>query len=271
MNKLAKDSFGEDYLCKYKWDYDCFVQCGDEGLVLSNNNDYFTAFFEAFPKSPNTFIRGEGNTIEEAEEKAWSQLQRYKECKNHEYERNGYTNGSGFCKHCGLFKSHAFEPSTKCKKCNKPTAYTCDINNEWYCEEHKDLIPNELLNNYQLRKRIEHKRMNLTKVDDIINLKDIDDNVREFMIFLFNQEGEIDISNIGRYSYSESMIKSNRLIKRNKFISFEEKVFNNDTYYCIIISELDKETKKSNGRFIKLFSPCNNYFKTVIEAFNHKK
>lgn len=269
MTKLARNSFGEDYKCKYKWD-DCSVQCGDDGLVLDDNEDYFTAFFEAFPKNPKTFIRGEGNTIEEAEEKAWEQLQKYKNCKNHEFERNGYTNGSGFCKHCGLFKSHAFEPSTNCNICGKPTAYTCNINNEWYCEEHKDLIPDELLNSYQLRKRIQHRRMNLTKLEDILNLKDIDNNVKDFMIYLFNQEGKTDISNIGRYCYSESIIKLNRLIRKSKITSFEKKIFNNNTYYCIILTELDKNTKISNGKFIKLFSPCNDYFNTVIEAFNHK-
>lgn len=92
--KTARQSFGQPYSCKKPWDDDIFVQCGGNGIVLSqtdfqkilsdpkesldtlkaiageptNKKHYRTAFFEAFPKKPNCFLRGEGKTIEEAEE-----------------------------------------------------------------------------------------------------------------------------------------------------------------------------------------------------------
>jgi len=158
--KTARKSFGAPYECKQAWNEDCFVQCGDIGIVLSGDmqncfesknplkhisehTSYTTAFFEAFPNNPKTFIRGEGKTIVEAEMVAWNKLQKYLACENHEFERRNYTNGAGFCKHCGLFKSKAFEPSTKCCICGVPTYYTIDKKDNWYCKDHKKSIPEE--------------------------------------------------------------------------------------------------------------------------------
>ena len=148
--KLARNSFGNPYECKKDWPDNCGVQCGSNGIVLFKKGNYRTAFFEAFPKNPSTFIRGEGSTIEEAEESAWQQYERYNHCEKHEFERRGYTNGSGFCKHCGLFQSKIFKPLTTCQICGKPTNYTCDKENNFYCREHKDDIPEELLDDYRI-------------------------------------------------------------------------------------------------------------------------
>jgi hypothetical protein len=95
------------------WPDDCYVQWGDRGLVLrerENGGSYATAFFESFPEDPKTFIRGEGATVEAAERSAFAKFERYRACSGHELERRGYTNGAGFCKHCGLFVSNAFDP-----------------------------------------------------------------------------------------------------------------------------------------------------------------
>ena len=178
--KKAKKSFGKPYDCKKDWPDDCFVQCGDLGVVfgagslektfesenpiqelkenLKDEKTYTTAFFEAFPKKPSTFIRGEGKNIEEAENNAWEQLQKYLVCKNHEFERRNYKNGAGFCKHCGLFNSKAFEPLTECCICGKPTNYSCDNKELWYCEEHDDQMPEE--NKTWWRKHKEKKMTN---------------------------------------------------------------------------------------------------------------
>ena len=95
------------------WPDDCYVQWGSVGVVLREaeyGGSYWTAFFESFPTDPKTFIRGEGETVQVAEAKAYQAFQRYRACNGHEFERRNYTNGAGFCKHCGLFKSQAFEP-----------------------------------------------------------------------------------------------------------------------------------------------------------------
>ncbi len=165
--KLARRAFGKDYKCIQPWPEDCFVQCGDDGLVISKpmqgvlesenplkeaveNTSYTTAFFEAFPNNPNTFIRGEGPTVEDAEKSAWDKLQKYMTCKGHIFERRKYTNGAGFCKHCGLFNSKAFEPTTRCCICDLPTWYSMDMNNFHYCKEHVELMPEHAKSQLQL-------------------------------------------------------------------------------------------------------------------------
>jgi hypothetical protein len=116
------------------------VQWGAKGVVISAKGNYATAFFEAFPNDPATFIRGEGATVAEAEEKALARWRRHKACAGHEFERRGYRNGAGVCKHCGLFNSDAFEPEERCTVCGCPTYYTYGTDAEgvahWYCEEH---------------------------------------------------------------------------------------------------------------------------------------
>lgn len=103
--------YGHNPVCS--WPEDCFIQWGGQGLVFRHEKEggcYTTAFFEAFPNDPKTFIRGEGASIEEAEKSAFKQFEHFRACPGHEFERRNYTNGAGFCKHCGLFKSDAFEP-----------------------------------------------------------------------------------------------------------------------------------------------------------------
>ena len=117
---IAKKGFGGEYECQQVWPEDTFVQCGDSGLVLGNdkNEPYITAFFEAFPKNPSTFIRGEGKDLPEAELKAFEKFQKIKGCDEHVYTRHG-TSEHAKCTKCGLFTSHHFEPTQNCSVCSK--------------------------------------------------------------------------------------------------------------------------------------------------------
>lgn len=101
------------------WPEDCMVQWGDNGMVLDNlekaltlgekpNIVRYTAFFEAFPTDPDTFIRGEGKSVSEAEMKAFKCFEKQKNCQEHEFEKRGYKNGCGICRKCGLFMSSIF-------------------------------------------------------------------------------------------------------------------------------------------------------------------
>ena len=126
------------------WEDDCYVQWGGHGLVASTTkaeNSYTTAFFEAFPKNPNTFIRGEGLDIASAELDAWEKYQRLKECDKHDFRRGRHRNGGGTCSKCGMFSGQVFEPLDTCVICGAPTFYTSDKYRRWYCEEHADMIP----------------------------------------------------------------------------------------------------------------------------------
>lgn len=102
------------YVPRYDWD-GCKIQWGAKGVVVGRDEQgsvttYETAFFEVFPESPSTFLRGEGDSIDEAEAQVWGRYQMILECEEHLITRRGYKNGAGFCKNCGLFFSSVFRP-----------------------------------------------------------------------------------------------------------------------------------------------------------------
>lgn len=168
-----------DYDSKYEWK-DCFCQGGTSGIVLpkgsfskvlgdkpleglaegmDSEESYITAFFEAFPKSPSCFLRGEGSTIEKAEEDCWKRYQKVRNCK-HEMERRDRTDGYAYCKHCS-YSSTVFEPLTKCCKCG----YTTDHKGNYYCKKHGVTKPkNPNPSRWEIDdKRLPRKRKKLLK------------------------------------------------------------------------------------------------------------
>ncbi|KQO98779.1 hypothetical protein ASF30_12005 [Leifsonia sp. Leaf264] len=115
------------------------VQGGGHGIVFRRDGGsaYNTAFVEAFPEG--TFIRGEGATIEEAEDAAWAKYQQYVSCPTHEWEPRGYVNGAGFCKHCNQFGSKVFTPEQlglHCHVCGIPT-YWSSAGGKFFCPDHE--------------------------------------------------------------------------------------------------------------------------------------
>lgn len=91
------------------------------------------------PENAATMLGADGITFEECEEKCWEKYQEYQRCQ-HTFTRESpdgghYTNGAGFCKHCGMFKSQAFEPETVCTSCGKHANLFSTLNDEWLCED----------------------------------------------------------------------------------------------------------------------------------------
>lgn len=138
----AKKGFGGTYECQQNWPEDTYVQCGDSGLVYGGARSYITAFFEAFPKDPKTFIRGEGESLEAAELAAFNKLLKYKACDGHVYAKMDNSE-HGDCTKCGLFTSHCFPPAHQCHVCQKQNInYTIDYV-DYYCREHfLEQLPN---------------------------------------------------------------------------------------------------------------------------------
>ena len=161
MKKLASVSsfsiargVSEVFECQYDWPEDCYCQCGDMGVVIQPHGDsYYTAFFEAFPRDPNTFIRGEGATMLAAEESAWRQYQQFSACPGHEFEARGYENGGGLCKHCGMFGSQVIAPFHPCANCGALTWHARDNQERFWCEACYPDMPKELWTD--LRKLLE--------------------------------------------------------------------------------------------------------------------
>lgn len=137
----ASKSWGGDYDCQQAWPENTYLQCGDSGLVVGKGkkDSYITAFFEAFPKDPSTFIRGEGKDLEEAELNAFNKYLKIKACDKHDYTRHG-TSEHANCLKCGLFTSHHFKPLQTCSCCGKEGVnyFTgdSDLNITYWCMEH---------------------------------------------------------------------------------------------------------------------------------------
>lgn len=130
--KYARNSCGSPYLCRHPWP-DCTIQCG--------GSEKFGFFFEAFPRNPDTMLRGDSKaSLEDAEDRAWAQHQRHQACPlshtdPNNFERREYRNGVGFCRQCGFCSTSIFEPAETCVACGKATYYTQDRLGQWYCPE----------------------------------------------------------------------------------------------------------------------------------------
>ena len=150
---------------RYPWPEDCSIQGGDDGIVFTQGSmsdalanpakgveaiasalgvmnppgSYRTAFFEAFPGSPRSFLRGEGKTLSEAEDDCWRQWQQILACTTHDFDRKSYRNGEGICRHCGLFSMSAFPTtSVPCVGCGESAAGSLwgpDRHGRWYCKK----------------------------------------------------------------------------------------------------------------------------------------
>lgn len=166
---------------RHPWPADCFIQGGGDGIVLQSGSmnaaladpeqgveavaaalgltnptgSYRTAFFEAFPKRPITFLRGEGKTLTEAEDACWRDWQQVLACPGHEFERRHYRTGSGICKHCGMFSSSAFattiDPCVLCGDYRAEMAGGPDRHGRWHCKRCFRLIPEEGKSDIHLR------------------------------------------------------------------------------------------------------------------------
>ncbi|ACL42296.1 hypothetical protein Achl_4345 (plasmid) [Pseudarthrobacter chlorophenolicus A6] len=123
-----------------------FVQGGTEGLVIvPGGKNYRTAFVEC--ATGNSFIRGEGLTLAEADDACWAKLQAFLECTQHLWEARGYRNGGGFCKLCGQFGARVFtaeQLDIRCTVCGIPTFHTMtgdEMSEDTRCEAHDPKWP----------------------------------------------------------------------------------------------------------------------------------
>lgn len=130
---IKASKMGGEYDCLKDWPAGIYLQCGGSGVVLSKKS-YITAFFEAFPNDPSTFIRGEGETIELAEESAWNKYQKIMNCTEHKFNRHGKTT-KAICLNCNLRLTNYFPPLECCSICNKENSNK-NFNNIIFCIEH---------------------------------------------------------------------------------------------------------------------------------------
>ncbi len=131
MPIIARHLRRDPYQPACDWPDDCAVQWGGSGLVFGENSTRSTAFFEVFPDGAG-FLRGEGATVEEAEQAAFAKWTRQSACAaagGHRWSRtrrmrdgrtHTYTNGGTFCLACGAFTSKILPPIVKLGSWREP-------------------------------------------------------------------------------------------------------------------------------------------------------
>jgi hypothetical protein len=232
--------------CHYDWPEDCFVQCGEGGVVFKDQDTYVTAFFEAFPLEPKTFIRGEGKTIQDAEKDTWKKYLKILNCKEHDYQR--YHSEHAICKLCGLFTTNYFPPETSCHVCNKKECSfeTIDRPKKILCAEHfvdyAEKLQNE--NNHMFYKYVKEKGIEL-KI--FLKYKNYDKDYPDYKISREYQEQ----NNIFQQFYHNfRVILYEEIKKQNKvknYIDFINKfdevklIFHKDVYLLFLHKKEDKE------------------------------
>ncbi len=143
MSKLASQRYGEkSYECQHPWPEDCHCQCHSPGLVAAafgiTEPDGIRrplASFDALPRSPITFLHGEGASVEEAENSCWLSFQRIMACPGHLFDRGEHDDGYCICIRCSL-KGRFLDPLFYCVICDEPTCYSHDVRGQWFCERH---------------------------------------------------------------------------------------------------------------------------------------
>jgi hypothetical protein len=222
LKKYATQSVGEPYLCQKNWDSNSRVQCGSKGVVFSKNSSYKTAFFEY--ADSDKFIRGEGLTIEDAENDAFIKLEKISNCKNHVFERRSYTNGAAVCRHCNLFKSKVFEPLSCCSVCNTPTNFYIRKDKN-LCEQHYFNLSYEELD--------EHSKIFITK-SIFINKK----NIFNKLIQIQNEELKETINR------GIMMLPTDFVLSEDQLIEFIEIFSINQGNYDILNEQFKKFIQK---------------------------
>lgn len=137
--KTTKFSDPQDYYTNFPWEGRIDgIQGGTNGFVVVRGGESYRTAFVEVQGGEIDFIRGEGETIAKAEERAWAIFKRNTSCPGHEYEPRGCKNGAGFCQHCNQFAVKVFtaeQLGLRCVVCNVYANHYWDSNGV-YCREH---------------------------------------------------------------------------------------------------------------------------------------
>lgn len=185
----SKDGLtGNMHDCQHDWPDNVRIQHGEKGIVFSKNGNYSTSFFEAFPPTSVTdsYVRGEGSSVKEAENNAFEKYLKMINCEQHDYVRKG-KGESGICKLCSSTKDEVFPPveSLTCSVCNKPSSnfYFLGISEEKvdendiesffrksenYCYQHYKEVLNNEFNKAKILK--EFTDLNEDQVSDVVRV-----------------------------------------------------------------------------------------------------
>lgn len=154
--KIRSGIFSDDYLneSKFDWPLDSKAQCG--GGVIDNIGK--EVFFEVYINTPNTYVRGTGESLQAAEQMAWEKWTSFKDC-DHKFKRKFEHSTLGICECCGMTVYDMYEPDSECSvsDCNhNQCSQTNSIDGSVYCHIHYI---------EKMRKKIEDKSTNDSDVE----------------------------------------------------------------------------------------------------------
>lgn len=92
-----------------------------------------------------------------AEERCAAVFFRYLNCRGHDFEARGYTNGAGVCRHCGMFASGVMPPTRVCQSCGRGLwdNSRLDLEGRVYCDLHFRDRPWEVMTEFERRRTVE--------------------------------------------------------------------------------------------------------------------
>lgn len=150
------------------WPDDCLVQWGN-GIVPAN------PFFEAFPAAGG-FIRGDADTLEEAERAAFAKYDREIACGKHFWsrwhaKRGIYLNGGAHCRKCGCFHGSVFREVVILGHWRKPLKrwerdHLLSMETDHEMNAHMDRVYPQRRAERRKLQRIMRLRLNLFGVDE---------------------------------------------------------------------------------------------------------
>lgn len=109
-----------------------------QGSALRSSRAFVEVSVPVGPHS--TYMHVDGETVADAESRAFARFERYVACEEHDFERGSYRNGAATCSRCGMWSSAIFEPLERCAECGAAT-YFRTHDGAWWCRAHADLAP----------------------------------------------------------------------------------------------------------------------------------
>lgn len=224
----------KQYIIQEAWPDNIFLQCGAEGIVvgLKSGKTRKTAFFEAFPFSK--FIRGEGETIEQAEKECFEKYLVLANCK-HDLKIDPENSRDDKCVICGAKFENKNIKIMPCVITGKEEAIYrkydyVEKKETFYSPEGKIILKNNEIKDIILgginKKEIEKKKESKNK--SLVN--------GENSITTYIEDLEMSIEELGGYLSSEEQIKNygpQYFIENINILKFYESVENASNYYQI--------------------------------------
>lgn len=244
-----------NYSAKKNWPVDTAMQAGGGSIDGIGKIIFLEANFKDY------YVRGEGNTIEEAESNAFKLYEKYMNC-DHSFTRMGDDSRIGVCNKCSLKKRDFFELISKCAICEKIGA-AHHFDKKIYCFNHYKESINLLLKNEENKQ--DEENINQRSITGIKHNLWIVEKLEEVGVITEGQkDADINRSYFDyKNGYFEYMLMSCQ-IYYNKYKSKDYKL-----HYVDLYEEIEENKEIYSGMF-EVYIVENKNIKAVNSIDNYK-